>query len=140
MLQTRNITKKREDNNKGSLKKNIGNIKSQDIIFSNKRNFGKLIINLSFFLIVIFLSCKDRKKESLSTVFRYNEYANITSLDPAFAKDQRNIWAVNQLFNGLVQLNDSLQVEPDIAKRWHISDDGKVYEFILRKDVFLSIL
>ena len=63
---------------------------------------------------------------------------NITSLDPAFAKDQRNIWAVNQLYNGLVQLDDSLQVKPSIAKNWDISEDGKVYTFSLRDDCLFS--
>lgn len=70
-----------------------------------------------------------------SQVFRYNEHSNISSLDPAFAKKQADIWAVNQLYNGLVQLDDSLHVKPDIAKHWHISEDGKTYSFSLRNDV-----
>lgn len=70
------------------------------------------------------------------TVFRYNESAGISSLDPAFARDQANIWACNQLYNGLVQLNKNLQVSPSIAKSWDISPDGKTYEFHLRNDVF----
>ncbi|WBX74790.1 ABC transporter substrate-binding protein [Tenacibaculum pacificus] len=81
-------------------------------------------------------SCtKQTSKFTDRQVFRYNEHSNITSLDPAFAKDQRNIWAVNQLFNGLVQLDDSLQIQPDIAKKWSISEDGKTYKFTLRNDV-----
>ncbi|MCH3885385.1 ABC transporter substrate-binding protein [Tenacibaculum aquimarinum] len=83
-----------------------------------------------------FFSCVKKEHKFKDTqVFRYNEHSNITSLDPAFAKDQRNIWAVNQLYNGLVQLDDSLQVKPDIAKSWSISEDGKTYTFLLRKDV-----
>jgi peptide/nickel transport system substrate-binding protein len=70
------------------------------------------------------------------TVFRYNESAGITSLDPAFAKDLANIWACNQLFNGLVQLNEHLEVVPCIAYRWEISEDGKLYTFYLRNDVY----
>ncbi len=69
-------------------------------------------------------------------VFRYNSYANISSLDPAFARTQSNIWAVNQLFNGLVQLNNALQIEPDIAKSWVLSEDGLRYTFTLRDDVY----
>lgn len=68
-------------------------------------------------------------------VFRYNESANITSLDPAFAKVQSNIWACNQLFNGLVQLDDNLIVQPDLATHWEISPDGLHYTFHLRTDV-----
>lgn len=69
------------------------------------------------------------------TVFRYNESAGITSLDPAFARDQANIWVCNQLFNGLVQLDENLKVQPCIAKNWKVSDDGLIYTFNLRNDV-----
>lgn len=69
-------------------------------------------------------------------VFKYNEHANITSLDPAFAKDQRNIWACNQLFNSLVELDENLNVQPDIAKSWTVTDSARTYTFTLRDDVF----
>lgn len=70
------------------------------------------------------------------TVFRYNESAGITSLDPAFARNLENIWAINQLFNGLVQMDDNFEVQPAIAKSWDISEDGKEYTFYLRDDVY----
>lgn len=92
-----------------------------------------------YYLLLIFLIISCQNKESkfdVSQVFRYNEHSNISSLDPAFAKDQRNIWAVHQLYNGLVQLDDSLRVIPSIAKSWQISEDGKVYTFSLRDDVY----
>ncbi len=89
-----------------------------------------------FVLFLAFFSCQKKTSQFNDTqVFRYNEHSNITSLDPAFAKDQRNIWAVNQLFNGLVHLDDSLRIQPDIAKHWMISEDGKTYRFTLRRDV-----
>ncbi len=68
--------------------------------------------------------------------FRYNQHNPITSLDPAFARTQNNIWAVDCLFNGLVQLDDKLIVNPCIAKHWDISPDGLTYRFQLRTDVF----
>ena len=46
------------------------------------------------------------------------------------------MWAVNQLFNGLVQTNNQLQIQPCIAKSWKISNDGLTYTFTLRNDVF----
>lgn len=69
-------------------------------------------------------------------MFRYNEVRNITSLDPAFARNPQNIWPIHQLFNGLVQLDDELNVIPEIASRWEINPSGKVYTFYLRQDVF----
>jgi ABC-type transport system substrate-binding protein len=69
-------------------------------------------------------------------VFRYNEPAPISSLDPAFARSHENIWACNHLYNGLLKMSDSLTVEPDLAKHYSVSEDGKVYTFLLRKEVF----
>jgi len=74
--------------------------------------------------------------ESIRNVFRYNEAANITSLDPAYARDQSVIWPVNQIFNGLVQLDDNLRIQPCIAESWEVSQDGMEYRFHLRHDVY----
>lgn len=94
----------------------------------------------SIFILILFMinSCNaDRSdKNEVRKVFRYNESAGIYSLDPAFSKDQASIWACNQLYNGLVQLNDKAQVEPCIAHAWKISEDGLTYTFYLRHDVF----
>jgi peptide/nickel transport system substrate-binding protein len=70
------------------------------------------------------------------SAFRYNQHNPITSLDPAFARTQNNIWAVDCLFNSLVQLDDSLHVKPCLADSWTISSDGLTYLFHLRGDVF----
>ncbi|WP_339611339.1 ABC transporter substrate-binding protein [uncultured Planktosalinus sp.] len=92
-----------------------------------------IVISLSFFNI----SCKESgNKNKDHLVFRYNEHQNIASLDPAFARNASNIWATNQLFNGLVQLDDSLNIQPDIAKRWEINDSTRTYTFYLNTDVW----
>ncbi len=91
----------------------------------------------SLFVGLFLISCqKESSKFDDSQVFRYNEHSNVSSLDPAFAKKQADIWPIHQLFNGLVQLDDSLKVRPDIAKSWLISEDGKTYQFKLRNDVY----
>ena len=89
-----------------------------------------------FFLCLLFLlSCGVPTQDENLSIFRYNQASGIGSLDPTFAKDQATIWACNQLFNGLVQLNENLEVIPSIAKSWEISEDAKRYTFHLRKDV-----
>jgi len=80
------------------------------------------------------LGCSN-KKQVLTDVIRYNESKGIATLDPAFASNLPTIWPTIQLFNGLVQLNDSLQVKPSIAKSWDISPDKKQYTFHLRNNV-----
>ncbi|AEH01842.1 ABC transporter substrate-binding protein [Lacinutrix sp. 5H-3-7-4] len=88
-------------------------------------------------LLFLFFSCSNKKNTIDDTlVFRYNEHKNIGSLDPAFAKDNADIWAVNQLFDGLVQMDDNLNAQPSIAKRWSISNDALTYSFSLRDDVY----
>lgn len=99
----------------------------------DKNKFCSVLIFI--FIISLLSSCKKYSTEEGTQIFRYNESANISSLDPAFAKDQAMIWANLQIFNGLVQLDSSLNIKPSIAKSWEISDDGLVYTFILRDDV-----
>lgn len=96
------------------------------------------IKSVVIFLFTIFLlSCRNsHRNDNGLTVFRYNEAAGISSLDPAFARNQANIWAVNQIFNGLVQLDSALHVIPSIASKWEISEDGRTYTFYLRDDVY----
>ncbi len=93
-----------------------------------------------FLIPVLLLASCGSDKISESTVgkkiFRYNESAGITSLDPAFSRNIENIWACNQLYNGLVEMDDELNIKPCIAKKWEISEDGKTYTFHLRNDVY----
>lgn len=87
-------------------------------------------------IILLFISCGNQTKSNKEhLVFRYNEHKNIGSLDPAFAKDNADIWAINQLYNGLVQMDENLNVKPCIAKDWSISENAQTYSFILRNDV-----
>ena len=89
-----------------------------------------------FVCILMISSCSHQDNHEQGTVFRYNEAANITTLDPAFAKDQSIIWAVNQIFNGLIQLNDGMEITPCIASSWDISESGLEYTFHLRRDIY----
>ena len=76
------------------------------------------------------LSAADERR-----VFRYNQPEALTSLDPAFARNQANSWAVAQLYNGLLELDSTLQPAPALARRYQISPDGLTYTFWLRKGV-----
>src|SRR5690554_566704 len=88
-------------------------------------------------LSIVFGACNSHKQTGdENKVFRYNESANIQTLDPAFSRNQAIIWPCNQLFNGLVQLDDKLRVQPDVAKSWEIDKQGLLYRFFLRKDVY----
>src|SRR6056297_3453924 len=89
------------------------------------------------FISLLFLAgCATEHDHPDKMVFRYNESAGISSLDPAQSRNLENLWACNFLFNGLVEIDDSLQVQPAIARTWDVDSSGTVYRFFLRKDVF----
>jgi len=85
---------------------------------------------------VFLFSCTKEIKVDDSKIFRLNRYDNISSLDPIQARTQANNWVCNLMYNSLVKIDYDLNIQPDIAKKWTISDDGKTYTFILRNDVF----
>ena len=88
----------------------------------------------SLTFIFLFVSCGTRRSDN-KNVFCYNESNGITSLDPAFARDLEIMWATNQLYDGLVELNDSLQIIPSVAKSFSLSEDLLTYTFTLRNNV-----
>ena len=57
------------------------------------------------------------------------------SLDPTDVASVYDSLPVNQLFDGLVAINPSLNVVPALAETWTISRDGLVYTFRLRAGV-----
>lgn len=94
------------------------------------------ILSIFTVLLTLFSCSKKAETERDHLVFRYNEHGNIPTLDPAFARNPQAIWPDNQLYNGLVQLDDSLNIQPDIAKSWTIDDSTNTYTFQLRNDVY----
>ena len=52
------------------------------------------------------------------------------------ANDMHHNWIFNMLYNGLVSLDDSLNVVPAIASSWEVNETGTEYVFHLRDDVF----
>jgi oligopeptide transport system substrate-binding protein len=108
-----------------------------------KTQFPTLLINLSrrcfyciAFAIFLLSSCNHHQRNR--NIFHYNEQSGIATLDPAFAKNQSIMWAVHQIYNTLIQTDDSLNLIPSLAKSWDISTDNLVYTFHLRNDVFFQ--
>lgn len=92
-------------------------------------------LSILFLLCAILASCNSVDVKNHQTVFNINLDEGLTSLDPAFCRNHNTIWMDNQIYNGLVQIDDSLKTSPCIAKSWEVSADGRVYTFHLRNDV-----
>lgn len=96
-----------------------------------------MIKNIFFGLCLLAAAaCRTDRENGDKKVFNLNLDQNLTSIDPAFARNQPAIWMINQVFNGLVQNDSALNVVPAIAKSWEVAADGQQYTFHLRDDVF----
>ncbi len=86
------------------------------------------LIIAMFFLIS---GCSDVKYDDCR-VFRYNESAGITTLDPAHSRSLELMWVVDQMYDGLLELDEELNIRPAIAESWEVN--GRVYKFKLREE------
>ena len=58
------------------------------------------------------------------------------TLNPALAQETTSTAVIGDLFSGLTRLNlKTMEVKPDLALRWEVSEDGRVWTFYLRRDV-----
>src|SRR5437764_5846245 len=63
---------------------------------------------------------------------------DIATFDPGQATDQNSIQAVHMIFTGLVELDDSLKVRPQLASSWTTSPDGLTWTFTLKPNLKFS--
>jgi peptide/nickel transport system substrate-binding protein/oligopeptide transport system substrate-binding protein len=58
-----------------------------------------------------------------------------STLDPAYIVDVPGGALAAKIYNGLVRFDRDGKVVPDLALRWEVSDNGRVYRFFLRDGV-----
>ncbi len=56
------------------------------------------------------------------------------TLDPHLSSDTTSSGIVVEIHSGLITLNSQLEIIPDIAESWEVSDDLLTYTFIIRDD------
>jgi ABC-type transport system substrate-binding protein/class 3 adenylate cyclase len=57
---------------------------------------------------------------------------------PGFTSSDLANWVTINLFRGLVAIGCDFEIEPDLAERFTVSDDGRSYRFTLRPDAHWS--
>jgi peptide/nickel transport system substrate-binding protein/oligopeptide transport system substrate-binding protein len=82
------------------------------------------------------VSCSYQNRLDGYIYYRLN--ANPTTLDPALIVDVTGGLLSAKIFNGLVRIGDGLNIRPDIAENWSVSEDGMVYVFRLKRGVYFS--
>ena len=61
--------------------------------------------------------------------------AEVSILNPILSTDSTSSAVEGTIFTGMTKINEKLEVVPDLAKSWKVSEDGKIWTFYLRKDV-----
>lgn len=84
------------------------------------------------------ISCRRSDEGRLHGYLYLRLNSNPTTLDPALITDVLGGGIAAKLFNGLVRFNDNLDIIPDLARSWTLSEDQVTYTFHLRRDARFS--
>ncbi len=69
-------------------------------------------------------------------IFKYNIPANPQSLDPQYTADSVSDLLISNIFMGLLTANPDGSISSGVAEDYIVSDDGLVYSFKLRQDIY----
>jgi len=67
--------------------------------------------------------------------YRMNEVQELRTLDPVKLNDAPSSHVVHQIYDLLVDFDSTLNLVPELATRWEVSEDGRTYTYHLRSGV-----
>lgn len=85
-------------------------------------------------LCINFCGCSSEPKPN--KVFKFDISANPGTLDPQQANDSISNMIIENVFAGLMSINSDGSVSKAAAKEYTVSEDGLVYNFTLRDDIY----
>jgi oligopeptide transport system substrate-binding protein len=71
-------------------------------------------------------------------VFPEDQVPDIATFDPGLSTDLPSIAAIDLVYTGLVQLDDNLKVQPQLASSYSVAPDGLTWTFHLRPNLKFS--
>jgi len=119
------------------------NLKKSYLLMSKTERFFAIL----FLLIAVSLSSFRFYKGYIANTkpapTRGGEYSeaivgDIKFLNPITAQNDAERSVTKLLFSGLVKIEDQNKIEPDLASSYKVSENGLVYTFNLRKNLFFS--
>lgn len=96
----------------------------------------KRIIIIGILLVLILTGCGSTTSERSEETLVYAHATDIGDLNPHLYSSE--IFAQNLIYEGLVKVGETGEIEPWLAQSWAISEDGKTYTFKLRENVTFS--
>ncbi|MBU5309583.1 peptide ABC transporter substrate-binding protein [Ligilactobacillus saerimneri] len=88
---------------------------------------------------VVFLSalalaaCGNKSADSSKQVFNFSETGELPGMDLSKATDTISFTNLANTMEGLYRIGKDSKIEPGVAKKTEVSNDGKTYTFYLRK-------
>ncbi len=86
-------------------------------------------------LVTCFAGCRQGRSPTSATTLVVAVGADPGALNPAVTTSGSTHPITDQMFNGLVGLDQQLQPIPELAERWTVEDGGRTYRFALRPGV-----
>lgn len=100
-----------------------------------------LIVTCMLILSVVLAGCNNgtqsngNESESGGTLI-YGRGADSTALDPAITTEGESFIVTQQIYETLVRYKtENTEIEPGLAEKWEVTEDGLTYTFHLRKGV-----
>ncbi len=79
---------------------------------------------------------KNDTNNKQKTELVFANFRDIRDLNPHLYGGE--IWAQNMIYESLVNIDNDGSIKPWLAEKWMVSEDGKIYTFYLRQDVYFS--
>ena len=92
---------------------------------------------MSLFLVLGAIACEEpggSRSRAVSTLV-VSQGGDPGALNPAVTTSGSTHPVTDQIFNGLVGLDQALNPVPELAERWTVEDDGRTYRFHLRPGI-----
>lgn len=102
--------------------------------FKAMKSFSSVLLITCCIMQIV--SCSRQNRHEGYIYYRLN--SNPSTLDPALIVDVSGGSISAKLFNGLVGLDKDMNITPDIAEKWSISNDGLTYRFVLKQGIIFS--
>ena len=92
---------------------------------------------ISLAIVLGIFACKPHSHPD-KKIFSYNESSGITSLDPLKATNLSNIWAVQQIYEGLLYIDSIGNLQTLLVNEWKVNDSLNLYLFTIKQDVYFQ--
>jgi oligopeptide transport system substrate-binding protein len=107
-------------------------------MLSNKTGRVLLMIVLVIGMLLITLMPATAQNSGPTLNWSIEGVTDLASLDPAKAANAQDFTVIGLIYGGLVRFDGSLDIIPDLAESWKVSDDGLKYTFTLRPNAKFS--